>query len=192
MATSLDFGMPAGISGVLQPKLAHKWQVVFKGFGNGVETQHLTSQVITCSRPNINWEEVTMHRYNGQAYAMSKYAFDAARMTVEDDLNSLASNAIQQQLTRQQHLIGSGAPFLATAASGSEYKFGMVLQQLNGNDTIIEEWAYEGCWIKGSDYGEGDYSSTEAMKITLEIRFDMVRQSIKQTGSTGVATGGVA
>ena len=123
---------------------------------------------------------------------MSKYAFDAARMSVEDDLNSLASNAIQQQITRQQQLIGSGAPFLATAASGSEYKFGMVLQQLNGNDTVIEEWAYEGCWIKGSDYGEGDYSSTEAMKITLEIRYDMVRQSIKQTGSTGLATGGVA
>lgn len=192
MATSLDFGVPAGISGVLQPKLAHKWQVVFKRFGSGVDTQPLTSQVITCTRPNINWEEVTMHRYNGQAYAMSKYTFEPMRMTVEDDLNSLASNAIQQQSTRQQQLIGTGAPYLATAASGSEYKFGVVLQQLNGNDVVIEEWLYEGCWIKGCDYGEGDYSSSEAMKIVMEIRFDMVRQSIKQSGSSGLATGGIA
>lgn len=192
MATSLDFGMPAGISGVLQPKLAHKWQVVFKGFGGGVDTQPLTSQLVTCSRPNINWEEVTMHRYNGQAYAMSKYSFEAAKLTVEDDLNSIASNAIQQQINRQQQLIGSGAPYLATAAAGSEYKFGMVLQQLNGNDVIIEEWAYEGCWIKQASYGEADYASNDALKISLDIRFDMVRQIIKQTGSTGLATGGVA
>lgn len=192
MATSLDFGMPAGISGVLQPKLAHKWQVVFKGFGGGVDTQPLTSQLVTCSRPNINWEEVTMHRYNGQAYAMSKYSFEAAKLTVEDDLNSIASNAIQQQINRQQKLIGSGAPYLATAAAGSEYKFGMVLQQLNGNDVIIEEWAYEGCWIKQAGYGEADYASNDALKISLDIRFDMVRQIIKQTGSKGLATGGVA
>ena len=89
-------------------------------------------------------------------------------------------------------MIGFEETFLETKVSGTEYKFGMVIQKLNGNDTVIEEWAYEGCWIKGSDYGEGDYSSTEAMKITLEIRYDMVRQSIKQTGSTGLATGGVA
>ena len=192
MATSLDFGVPAGISGVLQPKLAHKWQVVFKNFGGSVDTQPLTSQVVTCTRPNINWDEVTMHRYNGEAYAMSKYSFEPARLTVEDDLNSISSNAIQQQITRQQHLIGSGAPYLATAAAGSEYKFGMVLQQLNGDDIVIEEWLYEGCWIKGADYGEGDYSSPDIMKITLEIRYDMVRQNIKQTGSSGLATGGVA
>ena len=190
MASILDFGIPVGGTGVLQPKLTNKWQVVFKGIGNNTNSQALTSQCTNVSRPSVNWGEVEMHRYNRVAYAMSKYTFDELKITVEDDLNSLASAIITQQIQRQQLIVGGGGPWLATAASGSDYKFGLVLQQLDGNEQVIEEWHYEGCWIKGADYGEADYTQGEILKINLTLRYDMVRQIILDSGSSGIALGG--
>ncbi len=193
MASLVDFGVPRGGAGILQPKLQFKWEVVFVGIGGGgVNSQPLTLSAKTCSRPNINWEEYTIHRYNTVSYVMGKYSFDELSITFDDDVKNLATNVIQQQITRQQQLIGAGAPWLAHSASGSDYKFGVVCRQLDGNEQSVEEWHYEGCWIKNSNYNDLDYSSSDAATITTSIRFDIVRQVLMNANTSGLALGGTS
>lgn len=192
MATINDFGVPQGGNGLLQPKLSFKWRVTFNGLGGGINSQPVTLNARTVSRPNIQFEEVAQHRYNGVAYVPGKYSFEDLRLMIEDDLNNLATNVIQQQLNRQQQLIGAGAPWLAHTASASDLKFGLVLTQLDGNEQPVEEWHYEGCWLKNVNYGELDYSASDFVRIDMTIRFDIVRQVLLNSGSSGLSLGGPA
>lgn len=110
-------------------------------------------------------------------------------MTIEDDLTGLASRAITTQLERQQRLIGAdgaGAQWLNAAPTASAYKFGVKIEQLDGNEVIAEQWALEGCWIQSVDFGELDYSTGEAMTIAMTLRFDHARHQLNPGADSGV------
>jgi hypothetical protein len=187
MATLSQMGVPAAGFGILQPKQKYRWQVIFSGLASlvpGSSSRDLTRQLTHVTRPNIKFDEIAIHRYNSTAYVAGKYVFDPLTLTVEDDMTGLASSAIQGQLQTQQRLIGADLPgqFLNTAATGSDYKFGMILQQLDGNEGIVEQWNIEGCWITSSNFGELSYDSNEAVTIDLSIRFDMASQTLTGQG----------
>jgi hypothetical protein len=157
--------------------------------GNGL---NITRQITTFNRPQLEWEEITLHRYNSSAFIAGKHQWSSTSITVEDDLTGLASSAIQAQLEKQQRLIGAdgtNGQWLNTEPTASGYKFGMRLEQLDGNETVSEIWAFEGCWIQSVDYGELDYSTGDAVTINLTIRFDHARQSLNSAanGDVGVA-----
>jgi hypothetical protein len=194
MATLGQMGIPAAGFGILQPKQKQKWQVTFSNFATLVpaaNSRNITAQVKIFERPNISFEELAIHRYNDTAYVAGKYIFEPTSLTVEDDITGLVSTAIQGQLETQQRLIGGDLPsnYMNSAATGSDYKFGMTLQLLDGNETVVETWIFEGCWIKSSNYGDLDYSSSEAVTIQLSIRFDHTRQVLTGQGF-GTALGG--
>jgi hypothetical protein len=111
-------------------------------------------------------------------------------MTVEDDVTNRASNAIQTQLERQQRLIGATGPWLNTEATAFGYKFGCQLDMLDGNETVVESWKYEGCFLQAVDYTDLDYSTGEKITINLTMRFDHVRQ-VLVPAVTGSAIGGL-
>jgi hypothetical protein len=79
---------------------------------------------------------------------------------------------------------------LNTEATASSYKFGVVIEALDGNETITETWKLEGCYIASVDYGEFDFSTSDASTISLSLRFDNARQ---EHGSevSGTAVGGL-
>ena len=190
MATLSQVGIPGVGFGILMPKLKNKWRVMFQGIGDGSGlSSDLSMQAVTVTRPNLTFEQVKLDRYNSTAYVAGKHEWEPCNIVVQDDITGLASSIIQSQLEMQQELIGASGPFLATAATASAYKFGMKLDQLDGNETVVEEWLLEGCWIAGSDYGELDYGASEVVTISLQIRFDHARQVIVQNG-LGTAIGG--
>jgi hypothetical protein len=194
MATLGQMGIPAAGFGILQPKQKQKWQVTFSNFATlvpGADSRNITAQVKIFERPNLAFDEIAIHRYNNTAYVAGKYIWEPTSLTVEDDITGLVSTAIQGQLETQQRLIGGDLPsnYMNSAATGSDYKFGMTLQLLDGNETVVETWIFEGCWIKSSNYGDLDYSSSEAVTIQLSIRFDQARQVLTGQGF-GTALGG--
>ena len=187
MATLSQMGIPQAGFGILQPKQSYRWQVTFTGLARlvpGASSRDLTRQATKISRPELEFEEVAIHRYNSTAYVAGKYKWQAMKLTVEDDLTGLASAAVQGQLETQQRLIGADLPsnWLNSAATGSDYKFGMTLQQLDGNEGVVESWLLEGCFIQQVGYGELDYSSSEAVMIDLTIRYDHARQQLTGQG----------
>ena len=191
MATVHDFGIPGVGSGILQPKLKHKWRVTFANLGGGADSQPLSMQATQVNRPKLTFEKVALHRYNSVAQVAGKHSWESLTLTLEDDVTGTASTAVQQQLQKQQWLIGAEGQWLASAGEGSLYKFVTYIDLLDGNDQVVEKWTVEGCFIESADYGELSYDSSEAVTISLSISFDHARQNIGgYSQGQGIATGG--
>ena len=195
MATLSQVGIAGVGNGVLHPKHKNKWRALFTGLGgvlgsNSGVPNDLSLQVITATRPSLSYEEVSLDRYNSRVYVAGKHTFDPLSLTVEDDVTNRAANAIQTQLEKQQRLIGATGPWLNTEATAFTYKFGMMLEMLDGNEAVVESWKYEGCFFQSVNWGEVDYSTGEKMTIQLTIRFDHARQ-VLVSAVTGSAIGGL-
>lgn len=187
-------GIPGGGSGILHPKLKNKWRVTFLDIGrlvSGHNSRNLTMQALTMTRPSLEFEEVTQHRYNSVAYVAGKYSWSALQLTVEDDITGLAVRNVIAQLETQQRLIGVDLDgrWLNTAATGSDYKFGLKLEELDGDEGVVDSTIYEGAWIQAAEFGDLDYSASEASTIQLTIRFDAVRKIVSGDGY-GTSLGG--
>jgi hypothetical protein len=153
MATLSQAGIYGVGNGILHPKHKNRWNVIFSGLGgatgsNASASNNLSLQLITASRPSLEFEEVQLDRYNSRAYVAGKHSFQPIQLTLEDDVTNRASTAIQTQLELQQRLIGATGPWLNTEATASSYKFGIDLNMLDGNETILETWKCEGCFIQ--------------------------------------------
>lgn len=190
MSTINDFGIPGVGSGILHPKHKNRWRVTFANMGGGTDSQPVSMQAVTVTRPKITFDEIELHRYNSRAWVAGKHNWDPMNLTLEDDVTGAASSVIQAQLQKQQWLIGAEGQWLAAAGEGSVYKFVTYLDMLDGNDQVIEKWTIEGCFIQNADYGDLDYSANDKVSITLAIRFDHARQIISGYQGQGIATGG--
>jgi hypothetical protein len=191
VSTINDIGIPGVGTGILHPKQKNRWRVTFANMGGGADSQPVSMQAVTVSRPTLNFEEVPLHRYNSVAYVAAKHSWDEMKLTLQDDVTGTASSVVQAQLQKQQWLIGAEGQWLAAAGEGSLYKFVCYLDMLDGNDQVIEKWTVEGCWIKNTNYGELDYTTGDPVQIDLSIRFDHARQSLGgYNQGQGIATGG--
>ena len=196
MATLADFGIPGVGNGILHPKMKHKYRVLFAGLGRlvpGTNSKDISAQVTTTTLPNISFQEVTLHRYNSIAYVAGKHEWQQINMTVEDDITGLASAAIKAQLETQQRIVGMDLPgqWLNTAATGSDYKFAVTIDQLDGNETVVSQWKLEGAFIITAEFGDRDYSSSDAATIQITLRYDHARHIDSGVG-LGSALGGNA
>jgi hypothetical protein len=194
MATLSNFGIPGAGSGVLHPKMKNKWRVTFQDMGRlvtGTNSRNLTMQATTITRPQLEFEEVSIHRYNSTAYVAGRHTWSAMNLTVEDDITGLASKVVKGQLETQQRLVGVDLDgrWLNTAATGSDYKFGVKLEQLDGDEGVVETWVLEGVFIQAADFGDLAYDGSEAATIALTLRYDHAR-AIDNGAGYGTALGG--
>lgn len=194
MATLANFGIPGAGSGIFHPKVKNKWRITFQDMGRlvaGVNSRNLSMQATTITRPQLEFAEIELHRYNSVAYVAGKHTWSAMNMTLEDDITGLASKVVKAQLETQQRLVGVDLDgrWLNTAATGSDYKFGMKLQQLDGDEGVVETWILEGTFIQSADFGDLDYSASEAATIQLVLRFDHAR-AVDAGEGYGTALGG--
>jgi len=191
MSTINDIGIPGVGTGILQPRLKNRWRITFANLGGGTDSQPLSMQAITVTRPVLSFEEVQLDRYNSRAWVAGKHTFEPMTLTFEDDVSGTASRVLQEQLQKQQWLIGAEGQWLAAAGEGSLYKFVTYLDLLGGNDVVTEKWTVEGCWIQNIDYTDMDYASSDAVQITTTLRYDLARQDIGgYDQGEGIATGG--
>lgn len=195
MATLSQVGIAGVGNGILHPKHRNRWRLIFVGLGGNLgssagASNDLSLQAITFNRPNIDYEDVTLDRYNSRVKVAGKHTISDSNITIEDDVTNRASYAIQLQLERQQRLIGATGPWLNTEATASSYKFGILAEMLDGNETVVESWKYEGCWFKTVDWGEMDYSTGDKVTIQLTVSVDHVRQ-VLIPAVTGTAIGGL-
>lgn len=172
MAVQLDkFNVPGGTQGQLvQPKLSYRFRVRLNGFGAGVETADITSQVVSVGRPSLTHDDVTIDVYNSRVYLAGKHTWDMITLTVRDDVQGGVARAIASQIQRQvDHATQS------SAKAGQGYKFGMSIENLDGNtegEVVLDAWELVGCYIQNVNYGENNYSTSDALQITMQIKFD--------------------
>jgi hypothetical protein len=191
MSTINDIGIPGVGNGILHPRQKNRWRITFANLGGGADSQPLSMQAVTVTRPVISFEEIQLDRYVSRAFIAGKYTFEPMTLSFEDDVSGTAATVIQAQLQKQQWLTGAEGQWMAATGEGSLYKFVTYLDMLDGNDQVTEKWTVEGCWFQQVDYTDLDMASGDAVLITTTIRFDHARQNIGgYDQGEGVATGG--
>jgi hypothetical protein len=160
--------------GILQPKYKYRYRVRVLNFGpnTAVTGMDLTQQVSTVSKPKVSHEVVTVHAYNSRAYFAGKHEWGDISLTVRDDVTNAVSRMVSWQIQKQlDHFEQTG--FLAA----SNYKFSMFEEIMDGgNDVVLESWYLEGCFLSNVEWGDMDYSSSEAQTINMTIRYDNATQ----------------
>lgn len=173
MAETLSkFGVPlgggSGRGGLLQLKYKYRFRVRVVNFGPIAGGLDFTQQVQSASKPKIAHEPVEVHSYNSTAYYAGKHKWESVQVVLKDDMTNNVSKLVGHQLQKQLN------HFEQTAfASGINYKFVMIIETMDGgNDTVVETWTLEGCFLENVEYAELDYQESGFQTISLTVRFD--------------------
>ena len=189
MADLSKFGVPLDgeKQGILQPKLAYRFRVVFQNFGTNNNLRELTASVQSVTRPNVQHGEIPVHSYNSIAYAMGKHEWQPITLIVRDDITNSVTSAVHSQVQRQLNHFEQIGP-----VAGTNYKFGMQIHTLDGtNAEELESWQLDGCFLQNVENGEYNYEgATEYMRITMSIRYDNATLLSGPNDNDGTTVGG--
>ena len=166
-----------GNQGLLMPKLQFRFRVNFLNFGTNTSTIELTKQVIDCSRPNVQFTEITLPIYNSTMYLAGKHAWQTLSVNIRDDASNSVAKLVGQQLQKQMDFVEQ-----ASAASGQDYKFQTNIEILDGGNgttapIVLETWECYGCFLQTANYNTLNYGTSDVVTIALTIRFDNAIQS---------------
>jgi len=167
-----------GNQGLLMPKLQYRFRVNFINFGvdaNGGLS--LTKQVVDCTRPNLTFAEIPLQVYNSVIKIAGKHAWADMTVTIRDDASGTVAKAVGQQLQKQLDFVEQ-----ASAATGQDYKFQTNIEILDGGNgtaapEVLEAWELYGCFLKGANYNNLNYGTSEAVTIQLSIAYDNAIQA---------------
>jgi len=181
----------ASSQGLLMPKLKYRFRLSFTGFGvstnNVVE---LTKQVIDVKRPSVTFGDIVIDVYNSKVKLAGKPEWQDITINLRDDMNGSVSGMVGEQLQKQFDFQEQ-----ASAASGIDYKFQLLLEMLDGGNgsatpNAVESWTLYGCYLSQVDYGDVNYASgTDPATIALTVKFDNAEQNPAGAQNAGVGFG---
>jgi hypothetical protein len=186
MTVPLASDQSASAQGLLMPKLKYRFRVEFQNFGVSSPTTELTKQVMDFARPNVTFADIDLPVYNSTIKLAGKYTWDNVTCQLRDDAGGNVSKLVGEQLQKQLDFMEQ-----SSAASGIDYKFTTKFQVLGGannggaaNDqaNILETWELYGCYLQGVNYNGMDYGLSEAVTISMTIRFDNAIQTPDGSG----------
>ena len=164
----------------LMPKLAYRFRVDFNGLGGNPSSTTVTRNVISCGRPSLTHEEITVDAYNSKIYLAGKHAWNTIDITFRDDVDSNVIKQLGNQMNKQVDHNAQSSAF-----SGMQYKFNMSIATLdgsndgNGNAQELDRWDLVGCFITNIQYGDLNYGSgSEMVQVTCTIRYDNAAHEI--------------
>jgi hypothetical protein len=176
MTVPLASDQSSPTQGLLMPKLKYRFRVMFENFGVSKPTTELTKQVMSFSRPNPTFEEISLPIYNSTLKLAGKHSWPDVTCEVRDDAGGSVSKLIGEQLQKQMDFLE-----MASAASGIDYKFTTVVEILDGGNgastpVVLETWNLYGCYIKNADYGALNYGESAPVTINMTITYDNANQ----------------
>lgn len=188
--SKLTVPLPAGQSsasqGLLMPKLKYRFRVTLQNFGVTAPTTELTKQVMTVTRPEVTFENITLDVYNSKIKYAGKHTWSDITLVVRDDVTGAVSKLVGEQVQKQFDFFEQ-----ASAASGIDYKFTAVIEILDGGNgafepTVLESFELAGCYLQKVKYADGDYKSSEPMQIDLTITYDNAIQTNEAGNPVGI------
>lgn len=182
MTVPLASDQSASTQGLLMPKLKYRFRVIFENLGVGsAPVTELTKQVMDFTRPEVTFEEMLVPVYNSTLKLAGKHSWGDVTCQLRDDAGGNVSKLIGEQLQKQLDFAEQ-----ASAAAGIDYKFITRFEVLDGGNgtaqpVVLENWELYGCYLKGVNYNDFNYGTSEPATITMTIAFD----NALQTGSPG-------
>jgi hypothetical protein len=189
MGNLSKFGVPLDGNklGMLQPKLAYRFRVIFEGFGTNNNLRELTANVLSVTRPAITYTDIPVHSYNSIAYAMGKHEWQPVDLIIRDDITGAVASAIGAQVQRQLNHYEQIGP-----VAGTNYKFSMQIHAMDGtNAEAMEIWQLDGCFLTNVQNNEYNYESGgEYMRINMTVRYDNASLLSGPNDNEGTTVGG--
>jgi hypothetical protein len=190
MTVPLASDQSSNAQGLLMPKLKYRFRVFFENFGISTPRTELTKQVVSFTRPNITFEEMTLPIYNSTLKLAGKHTWANVTCSIRDDASNSVAKLIGEQLQKQFDFLE-----MASAASGIDYKFLTRVEILDGGNggsepIVLESWELYGCYLQGANYGDLNYGTSEAATVEMTIVYDNAAQ-IGPNGLTAAGVGGV-
>jgi hypothetical protein len=181
-------GQSSTVQGLLMPKLKYRFRVSLENFGVTKPTTELTKQVVTASRPQVQFENQVLHVYNSQINYAGKHTWQPMNLSIRDDAQGQITRLVGEQLQKQFDFFEQ-----ASAASGAEYKFLTRIEMLDGGNgdnanwqaNVLETWEVYGCYLQSVNYNELAYAESAPMEIALTIQYD----NALQIGPSGTPVG---
>ena len=172
-------GQSSTVQGLLMPKLKYRFRVSLENFGVTKPTTELTKQVVTAARPQVQFENQTIHVYNSQINYAGKHTWQPMNLTLRDDAQGNVTKLVGEQLQKQFDFFEQ-----ASAAAGAEYKFLTRIEMLDGGNgdnanwaaNVLETWEVYGCYLQSVNYNELAYAESAPMEIALTIQYDNALQ----------------
>jgi hypothetical protein len=166
----------AGNQGLLMPLLKYRFRVTFLNFGVTNPTTELTKQVMTFTRPNVNFNQIEIPIYNSRMYLQGKPEWQTVTCELRDDAQGSVRLLVGEQIQKQFDFAEQ-----ASAVSGIDYKFVTQFEALDGGNgangpNTLETWQLYGCFLQEVNYNNFDYSSNDPATISLTIRYDNALQ----------------
>jgi len=177
----------AATQGLLMPKLKYRFRVTLDQFGvGGAPSTELTKQVMTVSRPELTFDDMTLDVYNSRIKMLGKHKWGDPKLKIRDDASGVVSKKVGEQLQKQFDFFEQSG-----AASAGDYKFRMRVEILDGGNgayepVTLESFEYYGCFIKQVTYQGGDYTSNDPLDIEMTISID---NAIQLEAPGGAASG---
>jgi hypothetical protein len=172
----------AASQGLLMPKLQYRFRVVLENFGVSTPRSELTKQVISVARPNVSFDPITLDVYNSRIFMAGKHTWQPIELVIRDDVNNAVSKLVGEQLQKQFDFFEQ-----ASAASGIDYKFTARIEMLDGGNgastpNVLETWELDGAYVESVNYNQLAYNTSEAVTISLSIKYDNAVQTPQGTG----------
>ena len=163
--------------GLLMPKLKYRFRVIFENFGVSTPRTELTKQVMDFTRPTATFEEIPIDLYNSKMYLAGKATWETITINLRDDAGGQVQRLVGEQLQKQMDFMEQ-----ASASSGIDYKFVTKCEILDGGNgvsvpTVLETWEMYGCFLTSANYNDLNYGTSEAVTISLTMRFDNALQT---------------
>ena len=177
----------ASTQGLLMPKLSYRFRVTLDQFGiSGAPSTELTKQVMTVSRPELTFDDMTIDVYNSRVKMLGKHKWGDPKLKIRDDASGVVSKKVGEQLQKQFDFFEQSG-----AAAATDYKFRMRVEILDGGNgayepVTLESFEYLGCFIKQVTYAGGDYTKNDPLDIDMTISID---NAIQLEAPGGAASG---
>jgi hypothetical protein len=170
--TLSKFGVPVAPGqsglGILMPKLKYRFRVTLQNFGPAGNAVDMTRNVVSCGRPQAQFNSTEIHSYNNIMYLPHKPSWQSIELVVRDDITNSASTLVNAQLQKQHNYFDQ-----TSDAAGINFKFTMIIEGLDGGNTnVLENFYIEGCYIETANFEQYAYDSSDAMTISLTVRMD--------------------
>ena len=172
----------AGSQGLLMPKLQYRFSAILENFGVSTPRSELTKQVVDVTRPDLNFEQITLDVYNSRVYMAGKHTWNPITINIRDDVNNAVTKLVGEQIQKQFDFFEQ-----SSAASGIDYKFTARVEMLDGGGgastpNVLETFELYGAYIEAVNYNTLNYATSEAATISLTVRYDNAIQTPQGTG----------
>lgn len=175
----------ASTQGMLMPKLRYRFRTTFENFGAaaGVSTTtEMTKQVMTVTRPNVQFANQVIEVYNSKVNYAGKHTWQAITVSLRDDATGNINKLVGQQLQKQFDFMEQ-----SSAAAAIDYKFILKIEMLDGGNgldqaMILETWECYGCYLTQVNYQNLSYAESTPVQIDLTIQPDNCLQKPDGSG----------